>query len=389
MVYLDNAATSFRKPPGVIHRMEEALRRYGANPGRSGHALSEAAGAKVFEARQKAADFFGVNDCAKVFFTLNCTHALNFIIKGALQQGDHVILSCFEHNSVLRPVHELWRRGVVSYSVADVVEGDDERTVKNFEALIRQDTRLIICTHASNVCGIRLPIEGICRMAHQYGIAVLVDAAQTAGVLPIDVEKMGIDYLCTAGHKGLYGPTGTGLGIVGCDRPLATLFEGGTGSASLELTQPEVYPDRMESGTVNTVGILGLLGGLEFVSSLGMERIHTHEMGLTRLLYDRLARVPGVRLKTRRPDNAHYVPVLCFEIEGMPSEEVVRALNGMGFAVRGGYHCAPLAHEKLKSLENGLVRVSVGVYNKSEEILRFAAAVERCTALAAGKRRTE
>ena len=381
MVYLDYAATSYRKPKTVAREMGRALDYYSANPGRSGHRLSAAAAEKLFEAREQAAEFFGEPDCSRVFFTSNCTQALNTIIKGVLHKGDHVILSCFEHNSVLRPVHSLSEMGLVTYSIAQVEEGKDEATVSNFEALIQKNTKLIICTHASNVCGVRLPVEKICSMAHRHGVYCLVDAAQSAGILPIHMEKMGFDFLCTAGHKGLYGPTGTGLGILHSDLPVRQLMEGGTGSSSLSYRQPEVYPDRMESGTVNTVGILGLKAGIRFVSQKGVDRIAAHEIRLVQLLYDWLSRIPGVILKTGRPKEGSHVGVLCFEIEGMPSEEAVRALDQMGFAVRGGYHCSPLAHEKLKSLENGLVRVSVGVYNRTDEILRFSQAVEQCRAL--------
>ena len=376
MVYLDNAATTFPKPASVVKAVQTAFTAYGANPGRSGHRMSAATAEKVYDCREALADFFHAYDVTNVIFTQNCTHALNIAIKGILHRGDHVVISTLEHNSVLRPIHCLATQGLITYSVADVVEGDDDRTVENFASQITARTRLIACTHASNVCGIRLPIEKLGQLAKRYGILFLVDAAQTAGVLPIDIQKDNIDFLCMAGHKCLYGPSGTGVLITDRGDLLRPLMEGGTGSNSLELEQPEFMPDKFESGTLNTAGIIGLGAGLSYLKRETLSKIYQREMNLTRMLYDGLSKIKGVILYTKRPDNSHYVPVICFNLQGMDSFTAVEQLDRQGIALRGGYHCAPLSHQKLGTTEIGAIRASLSSFTTAQDIQRLLGAVK-------------
>lgn len=248
MIYFDNAATTFPKPASVKDAVDTALMRYGANPGRSGHDLSAETAKQVFEVRSKAAEFFGAADVEDVVFTQNCTYAVNTVVKGLFKPGDHVIISDLEHNAVLRPIHALTVQGIITYTVAETFS-DDEETVNAFRSCIRPNTRAIIVTHGSNVFGVKLPIARLAQLARQYGLYFAVDAAQTAGIEPIDVKGMQINFLCTAGHKGLYGPTGTGLLITSCGKRLRPLAEGGTGSVSYDYLQPNFMPDRFEAGT--------------------------------------------------------------------------------------------------------------------------------------------
>lgn len=379
MVYFDNAATTFPKPLCVKNAVETAIVRYGANPGRSGHDLSADTAQQIFEVRSAAAEFFGAADVEQVVFTQNCTYALNTAIKGLLRRGDHVIISDLEHNSVLRPVHALAERGVITYSVA-VTSLDDEETVCAFRNLIRPETRAIITTHASNVFGIKLPIERLAQLSRQYGLYFFVDAAQTAGSEKINIKECGIDFLCTAGHKGLYGPAGTGLLITPHGQKLQPLAEGGTGSASFAFDQPDFMPDRLESGTVNTTGIIGLGAGFSFIKQMGRERIVRGETLVGRCLYGALSEMQGVKLYAPAPQYGKGLPVVSFNVEGSTSEETTQRLNRLGFAVRGGLHCAPLAHRKFGTAETGTVRASVGAFNTVDQAMAFAAAV-RCIVL--------
>lgn len=376
MIYFDNAATTYPKPGQVKSAVIDAMENYGANPGRSGHKMSLDTAIKVFEAREAAADFFGAENVEDVVFTSNCTHALNFALKGVIRQGDHVIISDLEHNSVLRPVHALSLKGVASYSVAEVVDGDDDATVEAFRKLIRPNTKLIACTHGSNVWGIRLPVERLGELAREHDVLFLVDAAQTAGVVPVDVQRCGIDFLCTAGHKSLYGPPGTGLLVTPLGSVIDCIFEGGTGSMSSDFEQPPGMPERLESGTVNTCGIIGLGAGIKYVSAKGVTNSYNESMGIAREIYENLAAMPKIKLYTKGFEHGRHLPVVSFNIEGIASEEVTGQLSDMGFATRGGLHCAPLAHRKMGTLETGAVRISVGGFNTRTQAGRLISAVK-------------
>ncbi len=374
MIYFDNGATTFPKPESVAAAAHEALTRYGANPGRSGHELSLQTAMKVYETRAAAAALFGLDDPQEAVFTLNCTHAINLAVKGLLGKGHHVILSDLDHNALLRPIHTLAASGVITYDIAPTCE-DPASTVASFRKLIRAETVLIACTHASNVFGIRLPIEQLGELCRRYGLYFLVDAAQTAGLLDINAAAMGIDFLCAAGHKGLYGPAGTGLLLTAVGERLDTIIEGGTGSFSMEYGQPLEMPDRMESGTVNTPGILGLGAGVAFVREQGTENLYRHEMELAAFLFEELRRIPRARVYTPHFGPGTHLPVLSFNLDGMHSEEVTERLSRLGYALRGGLHCAPLAHKKMGTLTTGAARITPGAFNTAEDAEGLAKAI--------------
>lgn len=362
MIYLDNAATTGHKPIQVVRAAEAALKHYSANPGRSGHALSERTAMAVFSAREKAAEFFGAEGPEQVVFTSGCTHSINCVIKGVLHPGDHVIVSSLEHNAVIRPIV----KSGLAYDIAQVSLYDDNVTLENFRRLIRSDTRMIFVTGASNVIGRMLPITALGRLCRERGLFFGVDAAQIAGVIPIDMRRDNIDFLCIAPHKGLYAPMGVGILIA--RRPIEnTLIEGGTGVDSRSPYQPESMPERMESGTVNVPGIMGVSAGLDFVKQKGTERIFRHELQLVDMLYDGLEKMPNIELYTPRPDT-RYAPVISFNIVDVPSSKTADFLNTNGIATRAGLHCAPSAHKVIGTLESGTVRVCPSVFNTGQEI---------------------
>ncbi len=375
MIYLDNAATTYPKPASVARAMDEFMQRRAANPGRSGHQLSMAAAREVYLCRADLAAFFNAPGPECVAFTLNATQAVNMAMKGELmsRRGAHVLTSDLEHNAVMRPLQRLLAAGV-EYSAAQVDLLDDDATVRAFEEGIRPNTVMIACTHASNLCGRALPIGRIGALCRARGLKFLVDAAQTAGVLPIDMQACGIDYLCLAGHKSLYGPMGTGALIAPEGEKLETLLEGGTGSNSVSLEQPDFMPDRLESGTVNAPGIAGLRAGLAFVKRQGVDALRRREMAAAARLYDQLAEIAGVELYTPRPGEG-YVPVVSFNIRGLASSEAATLLDRRGFALRGGMHCAPVAHRKFGTLDTGMVRASFGAFNTKADARRLAEAV--------------
>lgn len=372
MIYLDNGATTFPKPRSVTQAVNNALLKKGANPGRSGHKMSMKAAEVMYNCRKNAAELFDADSPEKVIFTLNCTTALNTVIKGILHKGDHAVISSLEHNAVLRPLEALKSNGV-TYSVADYEPYDDEKTIDSFRRAINEKTRLVICTHASNVFGYKLPVERIAALCRIYGIMFCLDAAQTAGVVPISLKDSCIDFLCTAGHKGLYGPMGTGLLIINCDTTPESLIQGGTGSMSSQRTQPELLPDKYESGTPNLSGIAGLNEGIKFVKNKGIANIERYEMRLAQRLYDKLSRMKDVILYTNRPDSDTSVPVISFNVKDLDSEYVAAKLSDYNIAVRAGLHCAPLAHEFMGTDETGTVRAVVSVFISEEDINYFAA----------------
>lgn len=370
MIYFDNAATTYPKPVSVQNAVNNAMKNYAANPGRAGHTMSMAAAEEVYRCRTAAADFFHAPGPECVAFTLNCTHAVNYVLKGLLKPGDHVVTSCLEHNAVMRPLQALTAAGV-TYSVAQVFPGDNNATMNSFRSALTENTKLIVCTQASNVWGIRLPVERIAALGHQYGIPIVIDCAQTAGILPINMEEDGFDYLCVAGHKGLYGPMGTGILITPNGSGLSTVIEGGTGTNSVSLMQPETMPDRMESGTQNVPGIAGLRAGIEFVKSRSPESIFKHEMDLMQYLYRKLSEMKNIHLYTQEPSEPDYVPVLSFNVADMPSEVVAQKLNSYGIAVRAGLHCAPMAHAFMGTTQQGAVRVCPSAFSNMNEIRSF------------------
>lgn len=361
MVYWDNAATTWKKPTVVRETVCQALGLYGANPGRAGHEMSLKTAEQVFFARQAVADFFGLSDPTGVVFTLNCTAALNTVIRGVLEEGGRALTSDLEHNAVMRPLAALSE----AYPRYDVVTwcADEDELVERFRRAIRPDTRLLICTHASNVFGVTLPIRKLGELAHRYGLLFCVDAAQTAGVLPINMERDHIDYLCVAAHKGLYAPMGTGILLCRETEKIPPLVRGGTGSQSLSLLQPEALPDRLESGTPNVSGICGVRAGVGFVKNIGRNKIYMHEMELLQYVYDRLKVCPNVHLYTSRPQIGDTCPVLSANVGDLPSEEVAAILNEHHIAVRAGLHCAPSAHRHFGTLQQGTVRLAPSAFS--------------------------
>lgn len=376
MIYLDNAATTFPKPPAVPNASYSFMKKKAANPGRSGHKLSMAAAEEVYLCRKAAAGLFNAPGPENIAFTSNATQAINMVLKGFLMNkpGAHVVTSDLEHNAVMRPLHGLANHGI-SYSTASVDLENDDRTVENFERQITDKTVMIACTHASNVCGRILPIKKLGALCRERGLKFLVDASQTAGAVPIDMKECGIDYLCMPGHKSLYGPMGTGILAAPEGELLETLLEGGTGSNSVSLDQPDFMPDRLESGTVNAPGIAGLRAGIEYVEKHGVLNIYKKEMAHALYLYDLLSKIHGVTLYTKRPA-AGYVPVISYNIDGLTSTEASTLLDARGFALRGGLHCSPAAHTRFGTLSVGMIRASFGVFNTKNDAALLAQAVK-------------
>jgi len=366
MIYLDNAATSFPKPNEVINAINKAFVLYGANPGRSGHDLSINTAMAVYSAREKLNEFFDGFGSEYVSFTQNCTYALNMAIKGVLKKGDHVVISSLEHNSVARPVFKLAEKGEITYSIFDVSHNSDE-TIKNLENSLRRNTKLIVVTAVSNVFGDILPIKRIAEIAKKNNILFFVDGAQGAGVIPIKMKKIGINCLCIPGHKSLLGPMGIGAVLHdGCITD--TIIEGGTGTESFNLMQPNEFPERLESGTINVPAIMGLSKGVEIISSYGVENIFKEESSLMKMMFNELMGMRNIILYRNDYDEQNFAPLIAFNIKGRHSEEVSAFLNSNGVAVRGGYHCAPLAHKTNKTEGVGAVRVSPSRFTTKKDV---------------------
>lgn len=366
MIYLDNAATTFPKPESVYDAMDICSRNYCANPGRSGHKMAMESARTVEEARDLVAKLFNIKNPMEVVFTFNATDSLNLAIKGYLNPSDHVITTTMEHNSVLRPIMELEKIGVEH----TFVEADSEGRINpsDIENAIQKNTKLIVTTHASNVTGTIVDIHTIGEIAKKYGITYLVDASQSAGIYEIDVQKSNIDMLAMPGHKGLLGPQGTGVLYVKDGIRLRSQREGGTGSKSEEIIQPDLYPDKYESGTHNTPGLAGLGAGVKFLLDTELDKIRSHEEELTQYMIDRLSEVPKLKLYGPKSSKERSA-VLLINIDGMDSGEVTFRLNyEFDIATRSGIHCAPLAHKTLGTIETGGVRFSLGYFNTKEDI---------------------
>ena len=366
MIYLDNAATSFPKPRAVTQAMYKAASCY-ANASRGSYFASAAAGKVVFETRNKIAELFGT-EAENIVFTKNCTESLNTAIKGMLKKGDHVIISSLEHNSVLRPVEKLFEKGIITYSIAKVDPQNDSITLNSFKSLIRPNTKLIVCTHVSNVFGTVLPISEIGALAKKYGICFIVDAAQSAGTFDINLINNDIDILCMPGHKGLLGPMGTGVMILNTKKIPDSFIEGGTGSLSLEKHQPDFLPDKFESGTLNIPGIAGISAGLDVIKSYGgISAIYEHEKELTDIFVNDAASLKNVRVY-KNMHGSLYAPVVSFSVGKMHSEQVAEKLSECGIAIRAGYHCSYLAHKTCNTQQYGTVRVSPGLFSVKKDI---------------------
>lgn len=368
LVYLDNAATGFPKPRAVTAAADKCLKEYCGNAGRSSHRLALRAAEKIYECREQAADFFGLDAPERVIFTMNTTYALNLLIKGILRNGDHVLISDMEHNSVLRPIRRLADEGRIEYSIFSTESlwknTTGEGLTGEIRRLIRPNTRLLICTHASNICSLTLPLREIGELCRKRGIFFAVDAAQSAGHTEIDMRSLGIDALCAPAHKGLCGIQGVGLLALATDRELDTLVEGGNGMYSLEARMPHELPERLEAGTLPTPAIAGLCEGLRFLRSVGCEEIGARERTLYRALRERLEDLPGIHIHLPEKEGA----ILLFSVDGQSSEAIAGRLGEEGICVRGGYHCAALAHKTLGTPAGGAVRVSFGHANRTPDL---------------------
>lgn len=366
MIYLDSAATSWPKPEGVIKAMTDCIRDVGANPGRGGHKMSLAAGRIIYETRELIAELFNIDDPLQVVFTGNATEAINIALKGLLKPGDHLITTSMEHNAVVRPLKVLEEKGVEMTEIRCSSKG--HLVPEDVEKAIKGNTKCIVMTHASNVCGTIMPIERVGEIARSRGVVFMVDVAQTAGLFPIDVQKSNISLLAFPGHKGLYGPQGTGGLYVAKELSLETFKEGGTGSNSESPKHPEVMPDRLESGTPNTPGIAGLAAGIQFIRERGIDAIREHELVLLKHLLEGLKNIKGVHVYGPA-EVSQQAPVVSFNIDGQGSSEVAFVLDRVfDIASRSGLHCAPRAHSTLGTLEQGTVRLSLSYFNKKREV---------------------
>ncbi len=365
MIYLDNAATTLHKPPEVAEAVKNAILTAG-NASRGAHGVSLAASRMVFDTRARLAKLFGCPRADHVVFTANSTEALNIALYGLISAGDHVISTDLEHNSVLRPLYDLQTRG----AAVDFVPADKKGNIRyeDMQKLFRPDTKAVVCTHASNLIGNVLDIARIGEMAHVHGALLVVDASQTAGAIPIDMQKMHIDVLCFTGHKGLMGPQGTG-GL--CIRPgveVQPLLRGGTGIHSYDRGQPQAYPARLEAGTLNTHGLAGLHAALEFIERHGVQAIGARERALMRRFYDGVRGIPGIAVYGDFEQDER-AAIVTLNIRDYASGEVADALfEDCGIATRAGAHCAPRMHEALGTVEQGAVRFSFAFFNTEDEV---------------------
>jgi cysteine desulfurase family protein len=376
IIYLDNAATSWPKPQEVLEAVRDFYDSVGANPGRGGHSPAVEAGRRLFEARSAVAELFDASNPLSVVFTANITESINIVLRGLLRPGDHVVTTGMEHNAVARPLAELAKTGVrITYLEGGV---DGIPSITALRDAVEAETALLVMNHASNVCGSILPVREAGRIARERGIYFLLDTAQTAGVLPVSMRDLEVDFLAFTGHKGLLGPTGTG-GLVFGERVdpsrLNRLQAGGTGSRSDSLDHPEFLPDRFEAGTRNTAGLCGLTAGLRWIRERGIEQVRRHKIENYLRLRRGLTGIPGLRIQGQQ-DPERQIGVISFTLGGMDPATIGETLDeAYGIAVRVGLHCAPLAHRTLGTFPEGTVRMSSGPLTRDEEIDRCIAAV--------------
>jgi len=375
-IYFDNAATSWPKPEAMIKAMADFNAHVGANPGRSGHRLSVEASRIIFNARETIASLLGAGDPHTVIFTRNATEGINTIVRGLLKPGNHVITSAMEHNSVMRPLRALEAEGI-ELSIVQC-SGTGDIVTDDVIAMIRKNTRMIIITHASNVTGTIMPVAEIAEMAHAKGVLVCVDAAQSAGSLPINVLKDNIDILVFTGHKSLNGPQGTGGFYIrkGLENLVSPLERGGTGSRSEFEEHPDFMPDRFESGTPNTIGIAGLGAGAAHVAAIGIDTIRKHEISVTELFLDGISSIKGIKIYGDMNPQRR-TALVSFTIEGLSPSEISFELDErFNIMSRPGLHCAPSAHRTIGTFSDGTVRFSFGIFTTEEEIMTAINAIE-------------
>lgn len=368
MIYLDQAATSLQKPPEVLEAMTRAMQEC-AGYGRSGYRAAIRAGEMVYACRETAAELFSMKDPSRVIFTMNATHALNLAIHGLCNAHTKVAVSGYEHNSVMRPLHHL---GCPVHIITSRLF-DTTDFLTQAERAIRAGAELFVINHVSNVFGAAVPLRELDALLQRYGVPMILDASQSAGVLDVSLLPS-ILAICMPGHKGLLGPQGTGLLLLAPDTNPVPLLQGGTGSASADLAQPEFFPDRLESGTPNIPGIAGLDAAMRFVLEMGTEEIRKREEALRRILVAGLRTIP--RLEVFASDSGQSA-VVSVRIPGVPSERIAQALSERDVCVRAGLHCAPLAHETAGTEETGTVRFSFGIYNTAEEMEQTVSYIQK------------
>lgn len=375
MIYFDNAATTFPKPESVIDAVVSFMKNKGANPGRSGHRMALDSARVVFDVRMELAGLFGISNPMDIAFAKNATEALNFGICGFLKSGDHVISTMMEHNSVSRPIVALQERGVEHTFCPCDEEGFLD--LEAFERSFKKNTALVAITHASNITGSLNDLFVIGQICKEKGVPLLVDAAQSAGIFPIDVESMNISMLCAPGHKGLYGPMGTGFIYVKEGISLKPLLFGGTGSVSESLSHPQMMPDALEAGTVNAHGLAGLLAGVRFVRNKGLRYIQEYEQDLMSYFIRQISMLKQFKLYGSK-DMKRRAAVVSFNIGSVSSTEISERLDiGYGIAVRSGLHCSSLGHQSLGTENQGVVRVSFSCFNTREEVDQLVAALKK------------
>lgn len=367
LIYLDNAATSYQKPPEVLSAVKDYIRYHGGNPGRGSHKLSLGAAEEVFACREAAADLLGSSHPERVVFTMNTTQALNFALLGSLKKGDHVLCSDMEHNSVLRPLHALQAAGIITYDTfstfPDLPFRTEEMILLDIERKLTPKTRMIVCTHATNICSLVLPIRAIGRLCRKRDMLFVVDGAQSAGIYDIHMEKDYIDALCLPGHKGLLGPQGVGMLILGERMMPSPVMFGGNGVSSLSADMSAELPEALEAGTLPGPAIAGLRAGMAFIRRVGTEEIRNHEARLGKYLTSGLLHMPHVTVYAPRQEGS----VVLFSVHGRPSEEVGEFLDRQGICVRAGFHCNALGHKTLGTPDSGAVRASFGYENTEKD----------------------
>lgn len=366
-IYLDNAATTYPKPEPVYRAMDRFAREVGGNPGRSGHHRALESGREVLRAREALSRLFRVDDPSRIVFTKNATEALNLVIKGRLREGGHAVITSLEHNSIWRPLEALARSGKARYTIVPC-GADGSLDISELRKALTSETRLVACTHASNVSGALLPVQEIAEVAAERSVPLLLDAAQTAGRVEIYPQEVGIAYLAFTGHKELFGPQGTGGLYIAPGWELEPLTYGGTGSRSESSLQPDFLPDRYESGTLNAHGLAGLRAGVEYVLETGVVEIRKHERELTERLLEGLSDIPGTTVYGPREWEKR-VGIVSFNLENYSSSDLASLLDEeYGICVRSGLHCSPLAHRTLGTLKSGVVRVSLSHLNTASDI---------------------
>ena len=377
-IYLDNSATSFPKPEEVYRAMDYFMRHNGASPGRGNYTRAMDADRELYETRKVLAKLFGIAKPGHIIFTANVTEALNLVLKGFLQVGDEVVTSNIEHNAMWRPLKKVEAERQVKVTTF-CCEPDGTVNLAELESLFTPKTKLLALLHGSNVLGNIFPLEDIVRKAHAHGVLVLVDAAQTAGLMPIEVEKWGIDFFAFTGHKGLLGPTGTGGVYIG-ERHLNTLKEGGTGGMAQSPFQPKEPPDRFEAGTLNIAGLVGLKAAVNFLLDRGLDNILAHERTLTDQLMTGLEAIEGVEIYGPRRSTQR-LGLVSFNLAQLDPYAVASKLDkDFGIMVRAGLHCAPQAHRLMGTIERGAVRAGVSVFNSSLEIEALLNALKKIAA---------